>query len=88
MTGIAIIAPYFIKVINENLISYLFNNDVNMMPAKAPIGVKKAPIFEPIIEEYIALNRIFSLVKLQIDEYKTDIGMLLIKFAKNAEVRP
>ncbi len=27
------------------------NNDVNIMPARAPIGVKNAPIFEPMIVE-------------------------------------
>lgn len=50
IVGIAIIAPYLINVINENLISYLFNSEENMIPAKAPIGVRKAPILEPIIE--------------------------------------
>ena len=62
--------------------------DNHIIPASAPKGEINAPIFEPIIAEYIAFNWIFSLLKLQIDEYRTDIGMLLIKFAENAEVRP
>ena len=49
--GIEIIDPYFIKLKNENLMSYLFNNEENIIPAKAPIGVNIAPILLPIIEE-------------------------------------
>ena len=47
--NIEIIEPYFTKSLNEYLISYLLTNFVNIIPARAPIGVKKAPIFEPMI---------------------------------------
>ena len=36
----------------------------------------------------MALSLMFSDAKLQIEEYKTDIGILLIKFAEKAEVKP
>ena len=62
--------------------------DNHIIPASAPRGEINAPMLEPIIEEYIALNLTDSDVKLQIELYKTDIGMLLIKFAENAEVKP
>ena len=50
IVGNVIIAPYLIKVINENLISYLFTSEENIIPANAPIGVKNAPILLPMIE--------------------------------------
>ena len=62
--------------------------DNHIIPASAPSGEINAPILEPIIDEYIALSLTDSDVKLQIELYKTDIGMLLIKFAENAEVKP
>ena len=52
--GIEIIHPYFINVLNENSISCLWTKSVNIIPAKAPTGVKNAPKFEPIIVLYIA----------------------------------
>ena len=48
--GIDIIAPYLMKSKKLNLISCFFKMDNHIIPARAPIGVKKAPIFEPIIE--------------------------------------
>lgn len=45
-----------------------------MIPAKAPKGVKNAPMFEPIIVAYIAGNGLTIVGK---DEYKILIGMLL-----------
>ena len=45
------IDPYLIKLRNENLMSYLFNKEENIIPAKAPIGVNIAPRLLPIIEE-------------------------------------
>ena len=86
--GTPTIHPYFTKSRYENFTSYFFKMDNHIIPASAPRGDRNAPIFDPIIEEYIALNRMFSQEKLQIEEYKTDIGMLLIRFAENAEVRP
>ena len=73
--GIATITPYFIKLKKPYLISYFFRIDSHIIPAKAPIGVKNAPIFDPII----VLNKAFKLPLGIIDEYKTLIGMLLIK---------
>ena len=48
--GIEIIVPYFMKSINEYLTLYFDNKFVNIIPASAPRGVKKAPILEPIME--------------------------------------
>ena len=49
--GIDIITPYFMKSKKLNLISCFFKMLNHIIPAKAPIGVKKAPIFDPIIDE-------------------------------------
>ena len=46
-----IIIPFFIKSINEYLISFSFNILSHIIPAKAPIGVNKAPKLDPIIVE-------------------------------------
>ena len=48
-TGIEIIEPYRTKVLKFNFVLYFSVKDVNIMPAKAPIGVKKAPILDPTI---------------------------------------
>lgn len=37
---------------NENLTLFSFTKVENIMPAKAPIGVKNAPMLLPIIEAY------------------------------------
>ena len=50
IVGIETIAPYLMKSMNENLTSCSFNKLVNMIPANAPIGVKKAPKLLPMIE--------------------------------------
>ena len=50
IVGIANIAPCLIKSRKENFTSYSFNNEINMIPAKAPIGVRKAPMLLPMIE--------------------------------------
>ena len=50
IVGIDMIIPYLIKSKNEYFTSYLFNNEENIIPAKAPVGIKKAPILLPIIE--------------------------------------
>ena len=49
--GIAIIKPYLIKLTKLYLTSCLLTKSVNIIPANAPIGVKKAPILEPMIVE-------------------------------------
>ena len=68
--------------------SYFFKMDNHIIPASAPKGEINAPMLDPTIDEYIAFNLIEPSAKLQIEEYRTDIGMLLIKFAENAEVNP
>ena len=40
------ITPYLIKSLKEYLTLCFANKLVNIIPARAPIGVKKAPIFE------------------------------------------
>ena len=49
MVGKAIMAPYLMKSINVNLTLFSFTKEENIIPASAPIGVKKAPILLPII---------------------------------------
>ena len=50
MTGRETITPYLTKSRNVNLTLFSFTKEENIIPAKAPIGVKKAPILLPIIE--------------------------------------
>lgn len=52
--GSAIKTPYFAKSLKDSLTLWSLSKPVNIMPAKAPIGVKKAPIFDPIMDAYIA----------------------------------
>ena len=80
--------PYFIKSKKVNFISYLLNKLENIMPARAPIGVKKAPMLLPIILANIAL--IYSpLVKaIGIFENKILIGILLMILDKRYEEIP
>ena len=54
ITGIEIKDPYFMKSKNVNLTLLSFTKPENMMPANAPMGVKKAPILLPMIEAYTA----------------------------------
>jgi hypothetical protein len=54
MVGMAMRMPYFTKSRKENFTSYFLRSDENMMPAKAPIGVKKAPMLLPMTEAKIA----------------------------------
>ena len=49
-TGTEIIAPYFIKSKKLNLILFLLTKLENIIPAKAPIGVRNAPMLLPMIE--------------------------------------
>ena len=49
MPGIDIIIPYFVKVLKLYFTFCLLTKSVNIIPAKAPIGVKKAPILDPMI---------------------------------------
>ena len=81
-TGKEIIAPYFIKSKNVYFVSCSFTRLVNIIPANAPVGVKKAPILLPTIEANIA--SLFG----QICENKILIGILLIKLLVKNEEKP
>ena len=48
--GKEIITPYLTNCPNEYFTPCLFTKFVNIIPARAPIGVKKAPILLPMIE--------------------------------------
>ena len=48
-TGIAVMTPYFAKVINPNFTPFFSVISMHIMPANAPIGVKYAPMLEPTI---------------------------------------
>ena len=54
MVGTAMMTPYFIKSRKVYLTFCLPIKSVNIIPAKAPIGVKNAPIFDPMIVLKIA----------------------------------
>ena len=73
------ITPYLINVLNEKPIPCLWTKSVNIIPAKAPTGVKNAPKLDPIIVLYTAwyfnaVSEIFIIF-----ENNTLIGILLIK---------
>ena len=70
--------PYFIKSKKVNLISYLLSKLENIMPARAPIGVKKAPILLPMILANIALKYSPLVKAVGMLENNILIGMLLI----------
>ena len=74
IVGIDIIIPYFTKSIKRYLILYFESKLVNIIPANAPIGVKKAPILEPIILAYTSAKVILGILA-----YRTLIGILFIK---------
>ena len=85
--GNEIIAPFFIKSKNEYFVSCSLTRLVNMIPAKAPVGVKKAPILLPTIEAYKAPVCAFPVRFVMRLENKILIGMLLIKLlTKNEEI--
>ena len=88
MTGKEITTPYLMKSINVNLTSFSFTSPVNIIPAKAPIGVKKAPMLLPIIEAYIALIRITPSKEFVKLVNKILIGILLIKLLDINEEYP
>ena len=76
-----IIEPYFIKDKKLKSSPCFFSIDIHMIPAKAPIGVKQAPILDPMTVE----NRAISLFPSKINEYKTDIGMLFMRLSNKVE---
>ena len=88
LTGTPMSTPYFIKSRNVYLTSCLFKIPIHMIPAKAPTGVINAPILLPIIEAYKAPVNEFGFKLVSIEEYKTDIGILLSKLAMNNDENP
>ena len=49
-TGKEITTPYLMKSRNVNLTLFSLTKEENMIPAKAPIGVRNAPMLLPMIE--------------------------------------
>lgn len=82
------ITPYFIKSKNPYLTFCLAIKPVNIIPAKAPIGVKNAPIFEPIIEAYTAWVVSKGVGIFGITLKSTLIGILFIKLQAKNEEKP
>ena len=80
--------PYFIKSRNVNLISYLLSKFENIMPARAPIGVKKAPMLLPIMLANVALKYSPFTKPVGTLENKILIGMLLITLLKRYDQIP
>ena len=50
IVGMAIVAPYFVNFTNDISTFCFFKRPIHIIPARAPIGVKNAPIFEPMID--------------------------------------
>ena len=72
--------PYKQNLQNEKGTLFFFNMSIHIIPAKAPIRVKNAEIFELIILAKIPSLETTSKF-LIISTYKTLIGILLIKLA-------
>ena len=56
-----------------------------MMPAKAPIGVKKAPMLLPMTEAKIAWAKALPVKAEGSEEKRMLIGMLLMRFEAKKE---
>ena len=82
--GIATTTPYFKKSRNVNFTSRFFKSPVNIIPASAPTGVRNAPMLLPITDAYTAKGDAVSVIA----EYKTLIGILLIRFATSVDDTP
>ena len=87
MIGRDIIAPYLTKSTNEYFVSCSLTKLVNIIPARAPVGVRKAPMLLPTIDAYTAALNPVPVIFAHKLENKILIGMLLIKLlAKNEEM--
>ena len=75
------IAPYFINSPKEKWTPLCLRMLIHMIPANAPIGVSKAPKFEPMMT-LKTLTRLPSRILLNIN----DIGMLFTKLQANVEL--
>lgn len=80
--------PYLTKRKKPNLIFCFFKIPSHIIPASAPMGVKNAPMLEPIMVEYKA----YKASELDSNDTmlpnRTLIGILFIKFAAKTEVNP
>ena len=75
------IAPYFINSPKEKWTPLCLRMLIHMIPANAPIGVSKAPKFEPMMT-LKTLTRLPSRILLNIN----DIGMLFTKLQAKVEL--
>ena len=73
--------PYFINSPKEKRTPLCLRMLIHMIPANAPIGVSKAPKFEPMMT-LKTLTRLPSRILLNIN----DIGMLFTKLQANVEL--
>ena len=80
--------PYFIKSKKVNFISYLLSKLENIIPARAPIGVKNAPILLPIMLANVALRYSPFVKAVGTLENRMLIGILLITLDKRYDERP
>lgn len=87
IAGIPVINPYFIKSKKEYFTPSLFTILLHIIPARAPAGVKKAPILDPAIEANAAIFA-ESPASLDIELNKTLMGILFIKLATSIEEVP
>ena len=94
MAGTATVAPYFTKRIKEKGTPWSWSWPVHMIPARAPVGVKKAPRLEPMTVAYNAGANRAAVVRdpasmLPTTElYSTLMGMLLTILAAKKEEIP
>ena len=84
ITGVKII-PYLINLANEYSISCFFNIDSHIIPARDAIGVKYAPILDPIT---VAYNEEKEKSVDITEENSIDIGMLFTKLSNKADSPP
>ena len=89
MAGTATVAPYFTKRIKEKGTPWSWSWPVHMIPARAPVGVKKAPRLEPItVEKRAAVVRDPASMLPTTELYSTLMGMLLTILAAKKEEIP
>lgn len=88
IVGIATGAPYLTKDMNENLTCCFFSIEDHIIPASAPIGVRNAPMFEPMIAAYISWIFAAPVRGSIIELNNTLIGILFIRFAAKKDEKP
>ena len=83
--GIATVTPILRKSVYPNFKLCSLRIELHIMPAKAPIGVRQAPKLEPTTVAYTAASVV---PPERMAEYKTLMGMLLMRFADTKDVTP